>query len=231
MKLLNLIASIAMTLIAGQAMADASAIRHYICPGEYGGAYYSTGMCGYGPAIGDRVIVSITPNPEDAGRQGAFYIGTRTNGMVNGMFVALTTSDPSGSPSGNLFSSMLGIGSPDPAIPSGSMYGQWRAWQGGLFEPALMLNTLGSATRTFVVIDRALICTLAGSGQSELWAGYGILDDRGQMMLDNFHSIANPRITREHLQRLYIQTDMTKNQKAWQVLSENCTGYAGGGGF
>lgn len=107
--------------------------------------------------------------------------------------------------------------------------GQWLGWQGGLYEPAGTEQSMTSATRKFVVVDKQFVCTLAGYGQVELWAGYGILDTQSEYLVANYHNIKNPRLPADHIRKVYTQNDMTKNGKFWNVLNVSCGDQGGGG--
>ena len=108
--------------------------------------------------------------------------------------------------------------------------GQWLGWQGGLYEPAGVDAAITTNTRSFVVLDKQFVCSLAGAGQVELWAGYGVLDKQSEFLVANYHAEANPRIPADHIRKVYTQNDMTKNGKFWNVLNVSCGDMGGGGG-
>ncbi len=98
----------------------------------------------------------------------------------------------------------------------------WAGLNGGLFEPVTLHDSLPGGTQQFVVLDRGLLCPQIGGGTSELWAGYGILNEQGEMMIQNYKNYLSKGITYEHLVRTYVQHEMTENQRAWKVLEVTC---------
>ena len=109
----------------------------------------------------------------------------------------------------------------------------WVALNGGLFEPAVVHTAFPGRTQQFVVVDGTLLCPQLGGAVSELWAGYGVLDATGEMMVNNYKGSFSKGITYEHLVRTYVQREMTVSQRAWKVLELDCTvrnNSSGGGG-
>lgn len=98
----------------------------------------------------------------------------------------------------------------------------WRAWEGGRYDPVAIFAQTPSNTQSYVVVDQRKICDLAGSGEIDLWAGYGVLNEQAQNRIETFHTIRNPRISPEHLRETYVQQDMTQNMKYWNVMKYNC---------
>jgi len=144
----------------------------------------------YNQLVKQRVIVSITPDSEHAGRKGAFYIGVRTDGQIRGNFTQ----------------------------------NGWTGFKGGLFEPVTMHESLPGGTQQYVVLDGGLLCPQIGGGTSELWAGYGILNDQGEVLVKNYKNYLSKGITYEHLVLTYVQHEMSENQRAWKVLEVTCPG-------
>jgi hypothetical protein len=99
----------------------------------------------------------------------------------------------------------------------------WTALNGGLFEPAVIHTAFPGGTQQFVVVDGTLLCPQLGGAISELWAGYGVLDDTGEMMVKNYKNSLSKSISYEHLVRTYVQREMTVNQRVWKVLEVDCT--------
>ncbi|MDO8370762.1 MAG: hypothetical protein Q7K57_46555 [Burkholderiaceae bacterium] len=97
---------------------------------------------------------------------------------------------------------------------------QWVGTEGGLFPPAATVQDLN--TQSFVVINDFLICGMAGYGKHELWAGYGALDAEKEALVENYHRAANPNHTPQYMRQVYMQNDMTRGEKAWNVLKFDC---------
>ena|SRR2546426_10745074 len=98
----------------------------------------------------------------------------------------------------------------------------WTGWSGGLFEPVALLESLPGSTQQYVVLDAGLLCPQIGAGTSELWAGYGILNDNGEVMIKNYKNYLSKGITYEHLVRTYVQHEMAESERAWKVLEITC---------
>lgn len=179
---------------AGAASAGASFID--ICANGQEGPHPFDCEIRFSQMVKQRVIVSITPDSEHAGRIGAFYVGVRTDGQIRG----------------NL-------------TPNG-----WIGFQGGLFEPAAIFESLPGGTQQYVVLDGGLLCPQIGGGTSEVWAGYGFLNNNSEVIVKNYQKYLSKGITYEHLVRTYVQQEMTKSERAWKVLEVNCqSGYGDGG--
>lgn len=138
--------------------------------------------------IMQRVVVTITPDSQDIGRIGGFYVGIRTDGQARGNFTA----------------------------------NGWAGLAGGLFEPAALFESLPSGAQKYGVLEGAMLCQQIGGGTSELWAGYGIIDDNAEVIIKNYQQYLSKGITYEHLVRTYVQHDMAKNERAWKVLEVTC---------
>lgn len=187
MKLRHVIASlIAFAACANSAHADAKAKLEYFCKPENTPPYWTT-QCD-GSVSAHRVTVSITPDGDDAGRPGSYYIGLRSNGNIKRLF-------------------------------SG---GQWVGTNGGLFPAAATTQNMGSSPAAFVVVNDVMICAMAGTGSLELWAGYGVLDREKEAMVEHYHRVTNPNHTPEYMRQVYIQNDMTRGKKGWNVLQFEC---------
>ncbi len=63
---------------------------------------------------------------------------------------------------------------------------------------------------------------LSGDGGDELWAGYGALDAEKEALVENYHRAANPNHTPQYMRQVYMQNDMTRGEKAWNVLKFDC---------
>ena len=100
----------------------------------------------------------------------------------------------------------------------------WTGWSGGLFEPVALFESLPGSAQQYVVLDGGLLCPQIGGGTSELWAGYGILNDNGEVMVKNYKNYLSKGITYEHLVRTYVQREMTESERAWKVLEITCYG-------
>jgi hypothetical protein len=100
----------------------------------------------------------------------------------------------------------------------------WVGFQGGLAAPVEILNSMPRGPQQFVVFSDGLLCEKLGPGQTELWAGYGVLTDDGMTFVNNYKDVVNKRLTPEHLTLTYIQHDMTKSERAWNVLKIGCGG-------
>jgi hypothetical protein len=138
--------------------------------------------------VKQRVVVTITPDSQDSGRIGAFYLGIRTDGQPRGNFT-----------------------------PNG-----WAGWNGGLFEPVALFDSLPGGTQQYVVFDGGMLCPQVGGGTSELWAGYGILNDDSEAVIKNYKNYLSKGITYEHLVRTYVQHEMSQSERAWKVLEVTC---------
>jgi hypothetical protein len=106
----------------------------------------------------------------------------------------------------------------------------WKGWNGGLFEPVSMYESLPGSSQQYVVLDGGLLCPQLGGGSHELWAGYGILNDNGLKMVANYKDHLSKGLTYEHLVRTYVQHEMSQSERAWKVLEITCPGAAGIGG-
>lgn len=98
----------------------------------------------------------------------------------------------------------------------------WTGWSGGLFEPVALFESLPGSNQQYVVLDGGLVCPQIGGGTSELWAGYGILNDNSAVMLKNYKNYLSKGMTYEHLVRTYVQHEMSESERAWKVLEINC---------
>ena len=98
----------------------------------------------------------------------------------------------------------------------------WKGFNGGIFEPAAVFDSMPGGTQTFVVFDKGFLCSSVGSGTSELWAGYGSLDTTTESQLKTLMTSVSKGLTYEHLVRTYVQSEMTKSQRAWKVLEVTC---------
>lgn len=101
--------------------------------------------------------------------------------------------------------------------------GNWEPWRGGLYATADIFEALPPGDRSYVVLDRQLICNLTGNGKVELWAGYGTLTPENEATVEKYHALANPRIPPDHIRHMYVQQDMTKYTKYWNVLNYDCS--------
>lgn len=100
--------------------------------------------------------------------------------------------------------------------------GKWVAMQGGMFPPAGSTASMSSGPVSFQVLNNVHICQLAGAGDLELWAGYGVLDVESERKVEFFHKSANPNHTPEYMRQVYIQNDLQRGEKGWNVLKFNC---------
>lgn len=100
--------------------------------------------------------------------------------------------------------------------------GRWVPWQGGLYAPAQIFQALPTGYAPYVVLDHQLICSVTGGGKIELWAGYGTLTPENEATVEQYHAIANPRLPADHVRHVYVQLDMTKNNKFWNVFNYEC---------
>lgn len=106
----------------------------------------------------------------------------------------------------------------------------WTGWSGGLFEPVELFESLPGGTQQYVVMDGGLLCSQIGPGTTELWAGYGILNDNGEVMVKNYKNNLSKGMTYEHLVRTYVQHEMSVSERAWKVLEITCPAVNSDGG-
>lgn len=105
----------------------------------------------------------------------------------------------------------------------------WTGSSGGLFEPVALFESLPGSTQQYVVLDGSLLCPQVGAGATELWAGYGILNDNAEMRIKNYKPYMSKGITYEHLVRTSVQHEMSESNRAWKVLEINCLGGSSSG--
>lgn len=104
----------------------------------------------------------------------------------------------------------------------------WTGWAGGLFEPAARMNSMPSGAKNFYVLDGGFICAQIGPGVHEMWAGYGVLNDKGQYLAKNYKNYVSKGITYEHLVQTYVQHEMTESKRAWPIFNITCPIVASG---
>lgn len=99
----------------------------------------------------------------------------------------------------------------------------WEVWQGGLYIPIVVMHPLNMDILRLQILKDTKICEFAGQpGIIELWVGYGTLHpDREQsiqMMIQSGRKNFDP----DHQRAAYIQNDMVRNNKYWNVINYRC---------
>lgn len=158
---------------------------------------------GYGDnqvLTGHKVTVTITPNAADVGRPGAYYIGVMRNGNDLAFYQNGTWFPPSTDGKSNVY------------------------------QPAEFFQAVPGGSRSYVVLNNQLICSLVGPGNNAVvYAGYGVLTPQYEYLVQNYHATANPKVPADHIRNTYVRMDMNNSKKYWNVLNWNCPSDNGGG--
>jgi hypothetical protein len=158
--------------------------------------------------------VEITGTGVDVGRPGAFYVGAvRNNAQIfylgsdgwqqyKGGMGAATEMFPNIPGTPRYYHPITGVAIGKPIN---------NHWYWG--------NQYGNARLGATKME---VCGLAGMAKVDLWAGIGSLSPDKEEMVQTWHREKNPLIDPNHIRNVYVQTDMQKNQKYWQIGTFNC---------
>ncbi len=143
--------------------------------------------------VGDRVDVHIAPDPSDAGKPGAYFIGADVDGQSYAIYT------PSGWRffDGGLYEAIEITGS----MPSG----------------ARSFNVLDGSQTICQVASQ-----LGINSSVTIWGGYGVLQPDKEAMVHNFHAQKNPRIPPDHIRSVYTMNDMSLGKKYANIHTESC---------
>lgn len=101
--------------------------------------------------------------------------------------------------------------------------GQWYGIDRTGYHPSETFAAVPGGYRNYVVLDKKLICDVMGNGHIDLYAGYGVLNDRAIQTVENYSQVARPgAMSPEQVRDVNIRNDMMKNNKYWDVLQYDC---------
>ncbi len=143
--------------------------------------------------VGDRVDVHIAPDPSDAGKPGAYFIGAD----VDGESYAIYTATGWKVFDGGLYEAVAITDS----MPGGTQ----------------SFNVLDGSQTICQVASQ-----LGVTSNVTIWGGYGVLQPDKEAMVQNFHAHKNPRIPPDHIRSVYTINDMSLGKKYTSVHTESC---------
>ncbi len=121
----------------------------------------------------------------------------------------------------------VGIVAVDPSVGPVAYFakGAWRPIddRNEDFEPVAVYDSMPDSA-DFTLPAAAFTTCLQRNGAYDVYVGYGILTDAQRNRINTFYRIKTPRLTPEHLARVFIEHDAESNRKYAKVLTMNCGG-------
>lgn len=100
--------------------------------------------------------------------------------------------------------------------------GRWVKFQGGLVTPTARYGAIPASVE-FTLARHQNLCALTDDRSEDLYAGYGVLNQQTQQLVQVYAAHVTSGITADHIALTYEAHDMAADPgKYWKILSISC---------